>query len=247
LNKHKFWAWTQGDDNDRVLTIDGVIAEETWWGDEVTPAAFRAELFAGDGDITLWINSPGGDCVAASQIYTMLMDYPGHVTVKIDGLAASAASVIAMAGTKVLMAPTALMMVHNPWSVAIGDSDEMKKAIDMLGEVKESILNAYEIRTGLSRVKLSHLMDGETWMNANKAMELGFADAILTDEKRIAPAETFAFSRRAVTNSLLDKLKPKQPGISADSLEQRLFLIMYSKPPAMPVVNAYSVIAKKLL
>ena len=221
----KFWCWSGGET--RTLTIDGVIAEETWWGDEVTPAQFRQELFAGDGDITLWINSPGGDCVAASQIYTMLMDYPGHVTVKIDGLAASAASVIAMAGTKVLMAPTALMMVHNPWSVAIGDSDEMKKAIDMLGEVKESILNAYEIRTGLSRVKLSHLMDGETWMNANKAIELGFADAILTDEKRTAPAETFAFSRRTVTNSLLDKIKPKQPGIPADSLEKRLFLISH--------------------
>jgi len=211
----------------RVLAIDGVIAEETWWGDEVTPAQFRTELFAGDGDITLWINSPGGDCVAASQIYTMLMDYPGHVTVKIDGLAASAASVIAMAGTKVLMAPTALMMVHNPWSVAIGDSDEMKKAIDMLSEVKESILNAYEIRTGLSRVKLSNLMDGETWMNANKAVELGFADEILEDEKRAASAENFVFSRRAVTNSLLDKLKPKQPGIPIESLENRLSLILH--------------------
>ncbi|MCL2194363.1 MAG: Clp protease ClpP [Oscillospiraceae bacterium] len=222
----KFWNWS--DNNGlRTLTIDGVIAEETWWGDEVTPAQFRTELFAGSGDITLWINSPGGDCVAASQIYTMLMDYPGHVTVKIDGLAASAASVIAMAGTKVLMAPTALMMVHNPLTVAIGDSDEMKRAIDMLVEVKESILNAYEIRTGLSRVKLSHLMDGETWMNANKAIELGFADGLLQDNKRAASTNTMAFSRRAVTNSLLDKIKPAQNGIPAESLEKRLSLILH--------------------
>ena len=142
----KFWAWARADNGSRVLTIDGVIAEESWFDDDVTPAAFRAELFAGEGDVTLWLNSPGGDCVAASQIYAMLMDYRGNITVKIDGLAASAASVIAMAGTKVLMAPTAMLMVHNPLTVAIGDSDEMKKAIDMLGEFKESIINAYEVR-----------------------------------------------------------------------------------------------------
>ena len=85
---------------------------------------------SGSGDITVWINSPGGDCVSAAQIYNMLMDYKGDVTVKIDGIAASAASVIAMAGTKVLMSPTALMMIHNPLTVAIGDSEEMQKAID---------------------------------------------------------------------------------------------------------------------
>ena len=131
---------------------------------------FRNELFAGSGDVVIWINSPGGDCVAASQIYSMLMDYKGKVTVKIDGIAASAASVIAMAGTEVLMAPTALMMIHNPATVAFGDHEDMQKAIDMLAEVKESIINAYEIKTNISRAKLSHLMDSETWMNANKAI-----------------------------------------------------------------------------
>ena len=134
---------------------------------------------AGSGNITVWINSPGGDCVAAAQIYNMLMDYKGNVTVKIDGIAASAASVIAMAGTKVFMAPTALMMIHNPMTVAFGDCEEMQKAIEMLNEVKESIIKAYEIRTNLSRAKLSHLMSSETWMNAKKAIELGFADEIL--------------------------------------------------------------------
>ena len=98
----------------------------------------------------------------------MLMDYKGNVTVKIDGVAASAASVIAMAGTQVLMAPTALMMIHNPMTVAFGDHTDMQKAIAMLDEVKESIINAYEIKTNLSRAKLSHLMDSETWMNAKK-------------------------------------------------------------------------------
>lgn len=229
----RFWNWVRDETTgNRTLFLDGVISEDTWWGDEVTPAMFRSELFSGEGDVTIWLNSPGGDCIAASQIYAMLMDYAGDVTVKIDGIAASAASVVAMAGTKVLMAPTALMMVHNPLTIAIGDSEEMQKAIEMLGEVKEAIINAYEIKTNQSRVKISHWMDAETWMNANKAIELGFADGVLEDEKLPKPAETYAFSRRAVTNSLLDKVKPKakpeQPkGIPAESLEKRLSLIQH--------------------
>ncbi len=180
---------------------------------------FRDELFAGKGPVTIWINSPGGDCIAASQIYAMLMDYPSDVTVKIDGIAASAASVIAMAGTTVLMAPTALMMIHNPMTIAFGDHEDMQKAIEMLGEVKESIINAYEIKTSLSRAKLSHLMDSETWMNANKAIELGFADGVLTDEKKSAEIPAYAFSSRAVEAALLNKLtakdKPAPPPDSA--------------------------------
>ena len=113
--------------------------------------------------------------MAAAQIYNMMMEYPGNVTVKIDGIAASAASVIAMAGTKVMVSPVSMMMIHNPMTVAMGDTSEMQKAISMLDEVKESIINAYEIKTGISRAKLSHLMDAEIWMNANMAVELGFA------------------------------------------------------------------------
>lgn len=142
-----------------MLFLNGTIAEESWFDDDVTPALFREELNAGTGNITVWINSPGGDCVAAAQIYNMLMDYKGDVTVKIDGIAASAASVIAMAGTKVLMSPVSMMMIHNPATIAFGDTAEMQKAINMLAEVKESIMNAYEIKTGMSRTKISHLMD----------------------------------------------------------------------------------------
>lgn len=209
----KFWNWVKDEKSDtRTLYLDGVIAEESWFDDDVTPKAFKADLLAGEGDIVIWLNSPGGDCIAASQIYAMLMEYKGKVTVKIDGIAASAASVIAMAGTTILMAPTALMMVHNPLTVAIGDSEEMQKAIAMLSEVKESIINAYEIKTGLSRTKLSHLMDAETWLNANKAIELGFADDILEDVKKHVLQDdfTYAFSRRAVTNSLLSKVCPEK-------------------------------------
>ena len=136
-------------------------------------------MFSGDGDVTVWINSPGGDCVAAAQIYNMLKDYNGNVTIKIDGIAASAASVIAMAGSTVLMSPVSMLMIHNPMTVAMGNVKDMEKAIEMLDEVKESIINAYHLKTGMSRAKISHLMDSETWMNAYKAVELGFADDIL--------------------------------------------------------------------
>jgi ATP-dependent Clp protease protease subunit len=209
----KFWKWKNQADGEqaepRVLELYGTIAEESWFDDDITPKQFRDELFSGTGDVIVWINSPGGDCVAASQIYSMLMDYHGNVTVKIDGIAASAASVIAMAGTQVLMAPTALMMIHNPMTVAFGDHEDMQKAIDMLEEVKESIINAYEIKTNQSRAKLSHLMDSETWMNAKKAIELGFADDILTDENTVADVPAYAFSGKAVENALMNKITAK--------------------------------------
>ena len=240
----EFWNWknqtetnseTQEQIQERTLFLNGTIAEESWFDDDVTPQLFKDELMSGSGNITVWINSPGGDCVAAAQIYNMLMDYKGDVTVKIDGIAASAASVIAMAGTKVLVSPVSMLMIHNPLTVAIGDSEEMQKAIDMLSEVKESIINAYEIRTGLSRAKLSHLMDAETWMNANKAVELGFADGLLfkADGESSAAEDSFVFSRRAVTNSLMSKVKshhiPSEPakpaGTPISELEKRLALI----------------------
>lgn len=176
----------------------------------MTPQLFKDELNSGDGDITVWINSPGGDCVAAAQIYNMLSAYKGNVTIKIDGIAASAASVIAMAGNTVLMSPVSMMMIHNPATIAFGDHNEFAKAIEMLDEVKESIINAYVIKTGLSRTKLSHLMDSETWMNANKAIELGFADDVISDGKIEDTSEaTVMFSRKAVNNALFNKVAAK--------------------------------------
>ncbi len=197
---------------ERVLSLNGTIAEESWFDDDVTPALFKDELDSGEGDITVWINSPGGDCIAAAQIYNMLTAYNGKVTVKIDGIAASAASVIAMAGDKVYMSPVSMMMIHNPATIAFGDHTEMQKAMDMLGEVKESIINAYVLKTGQSRAKLSHLMDAETWMNANTAMEYGFCDSILsrnTEEADDHPINSVLFSRQAVNNALLNKVSAK--------------------------------------
>ena len=194
--KRKFWNWIRNEDEsvpdmERTLFLNGMISDETWYGDEVTPQLFKDELNAGNGNITVWINSPGGDVFAAAQIYNMLRDYKGSVTVKIDGIAASAASVIAMAGNTVCVSPVAMMMIHNPATMAMGEAKDMQKAIAMLNEVKESILNAYESKTGLTRARLSHMMDDETWFNAKKAVELGFADKILfdsdEDEKKKEP------------------------------------------------------------
>lgn len=237
MKTKKFWKWRNQAEagtapEERTLFLNGTIAEESWFDDDITPQLFKDELNAGSGDITVWINSPGGDCVAAAQIYNMLSNYKGKVTVKIDGIAASAASVIAMAGDTVLVSPVSMLMIHNPATIAWGDHAEMQKAIDMLAEVKESIINAYVLKTGLSRPKLSHLMDAETWMDANKAVELGFADEIMVrakaepekepeedgedtdgeeeEEKKLPPpASSMLYSRRAVDNALFNKMVAK--------------------------------------
>ena len=228
MKTKKFWNWKKVKNQEtgaeeRILELSGTIAEDSWFDDDITPQLFKDELNSGTGDITVWINSPGGDCVAAAQIYNMLSNYKGKVTVKIDGIAASAASVITMAGDTVLVSPVSMLMIHNPATIAWGDHAEMQKAMDMLSEVKESIINAYVLKTGLSRPKLSHLMDAETWMDANKAVELGFADEIMAraktepgedgegdtdgEEKKSPSAHSsMLFSRRAADNALLNKV-----------------------------------------
>ena len=266
-DKKKFWNWknrkvlnqeTNEEIVERTLELYGTIAEESWFDDDFTPQMFKDELNAGSGDITVWINSPGGDCVAAAQIYNMLANYKGNVTVKIDGIAASAASVIAMAGHTVLMSPVSMMMIHNPATVAFGDHTEMAKAIEMLEGVKDSIINAYVLKTGLSRAKLSRLMDAETWMDATKAVELGFADDIITkdkfpekeedepkeegesdedesteeDEKKKS-SNSVLFSRKAVNNALLNKLEQHYKKPNVDVTKQ-------AEIPANPVTDGVS-------
>ena len=227
----RFWNWVCNEDKGRTLYLNGPIAEETWWGDEATPKAFKDDLLDGEGDVTVWLNSPGGDVFAAAQIYNMLREYSGRITVKIDALAASAASVVAISGDEVCMSPVAQIMIHDPITIAIGGSDEMDKAKAMLDEVKDSIINAYQLKTGLSRAKLSHMMTAETWMNAKKAVELRFADKILYSEGDPPEdeGEGLIFSRSAVTNSLLSKFPKAQPkpGVPIESLYKRLDLIAH--------------------
>lgn len=236
----KFWNWEKRVKNteegetteENILYFNGTIAEESWYDDDISPKIFKEELEACDGDVTLWINSPGGDCIAAAQIYNMLTTFPHNITAKIDGIAASAATVVAMAADKVIMSPVAMFMIHNPSTIAWGDTQEMQKTIDMLNEVKESIMNAYEKKTGLARNKLAKLMDEETWMNANKAIELGFADEVLERTENIGqPNVSMAYSQAAATNCLKEKImakavippaEPKEGEVEVSALYERL-------------------------
>lgn len=204
----RFWNWllkNEGDIPIRELVINGTIAEDDWFEDDVTPKIFEEELNSCSGPVQVRINSPGGSCNAASQIYTMLRQYNGEVSVLIDGIAASAASVIAMAGSTVKMSPTAMMMIHNPATIACGNHEDMEKAIELLEEVKESIINAYEQKTGMQRAKISRLMDAETWMNAKKAVELGFADEILGEPN----SNAFVFEAKTCASAFVNKVVAK--------------------------------------
>ena len=186
----KFWNWIKNDAGENILRLEGPIDEDNFWGDSVTPQQFREELDAVEGDVTVWINSPGGNVFCGAEIYTMLCDHKGSITVKIDAIAASAASVIAMAGDRVLMSPVGMILIHDPMTIAMGNAADMEKAISTLNEVKESIINAYCRKTGLSRNKVSKLMSDETWMNARKAVELGFVDEILFGKDNESGGET---------------------------------------------------------
>ena len=184
----KFWKWrnqaqTETAPAERTLYLNGTIAEESWFDDDVTPQLFKEELMAGDGNITVWINSPGGDCVAAAQIYNMLMDYPHDVTVKIDGIAASAASVIAMAGTRVLMSPVSMLMIHNASSMCWGTAADMRKAADDVDKITTMSKAAYMERVSISEEELSALMDAETWISPAEALNWGFATSIEAQEE----------------------------------------------------------------
>ena len=249
----KFWNFVKNEETaETELLFNGPISEETWWGDEVTPALFRDELSKVSGNLTVWLNSPGGDVFAASQIYTMLRNHKGKVTVKIDGIAASAASVVAMAGDETLIAPTAMMMIHDPSTAAMGNKADMEKAIILLDEVKESIINAYETKSHLSRNKIAKMMSDETWLNAKKAHEMGFVDGILFAEKGGGCTDTAAsaeepeesnqdpdssaeqiytamqYSAGKPMRAFLQKISAKAPaGTPVDQLEKRLALLKY--------------------
>ena len=217
LQAHRIRDQSGNERTERVLTLDGTISSDQWFSDDITPQMFKDDLNAGDGDVTVWINSPGGDCVAAAQIYNALVDYKGWVTVKIDGLAASAASVIAMAGDRVLMSPVSVLMIHNPSCMAIGDRDDLQEAIKMLDAVKESIINSYAAKTGLSRAKLSRLMDENKYMDCNEALKLGFCDGII---ERIEPTSpTDALELKAAVAQILLDIEEKKTAAARETAE----------------------------
>jgi ATP-dependent Clp protease, protease subunit len=208
----KFWSFQNLGDEDIEIRISGEIVsdDDSWiyeWFEiqHAAPNAFRQALSEHKGkNITLWIDSWGGDVFAAAGIYNAIKEHKGKVVAKIDGKAVSAASVIAMAADEVLMSPGSILMIHNPWTWTAGEAKDMRHQADVLDEVKETIINAYQAKTKISRNKLSRLMDEETWMSARKAMAEGFADGMLYSDP-VAGEEpvqnSYSFSRAAIQNS----------------------------------------------
>ncbi|MEY8762484.1 MULTISPECIES: head maturation protease, ClpP-related [Clostridium] len=184
----KFWKFNAKENSDEgELLLYGDISDSTWWGDEITPKNFKEELDS-LGDIktlNVYINSGGGDVFAGQAIYSMLKRHSATVNVYVDGLAASIASIIAMAGDRVKMPKNAMLMVHNPWSFGMGNANDFRKLADDLDKVRESMISVYEDKTGMEKESIVELMDAETWMTAEEAVEFGFADEI-EEEKQVA-------------------------------------------------------------
>jgi len=214
-----FWNFSASKDNEEEveLRIEGDIVSDDdawfyeWFGMQSTsPNAFRVALAEHKGkNINVWIDSWGGDTTAAAGIYNALKEHNGKIIVKIDGKAVSAASVIAMAGDEVKISPVGLLMIHNPWTGARGEAKDMRQVADLLDEVKETIINAYQLKSGRARSKISKMMDEETWMSAKKALSEGFVDEILyTDHPETTPVEnSFMFSRLAIQNNVIESTR----------------------------------------
>lgn len=186
--KNKFWKFIKNEAEDiGELQIYGYIANESWWGDEVTPKQFSKELKdLGDINIlNIYINSGGGDVFASQAIYSILSRHKAIKNVYIDGLAASGASIIAMAGDKIIMPENAMMMIHNAWTFAFGEAKDFRKLADDLDKIQQSIVSVYKAKTGLDEQEIIDFLDAETWFTAEEAVEFGFADK-MDEEKEIA-------------------------------------------------------------
>ena len=184
----RFWSWLEASEDTQhraVLVIDGVIdSGESWYEDAVTPAAFREELAAHSGDIMVEINSPGGDVFAGFEIYNMLIAHAGRVTVRVVGMAASAASVIAMAADagQLIMAQASMMMIHNPWTFVQGDAEGLREQADVLDMIRDVLAEIYMRRFNGAREELIRLLDEETWLTPQRAHALGLCDTVETPE-----------------------------------------------------------------
>jgi len=203
-----FWKFKDelNEDDEPEMELYGYISEYSWWEDDITPKMFKADLmkYGKGGPITIRMNSYGGDVIAASVMSTILRDYPGRVTVQIDGVAASAATVVAVAGDRVRMQDTAYFMIHDPLVIfffAALNIEDLTRLADSLEAVKEGIINTYETKTELSRMRLSKLMTDETWMDAQRAVDLGFADEVIHAATKAIPIP-IPMDQAAVVNCL---------------------------------------------
>jgi ATP-dependent Clp protease protease subunit len=195
---------------------------ESFWGDGISAKAFQKELTAMGkvNTINLRINSPGGDVFDGLAIYNQLKQHPARVVVDVDGLAASIASIIAMAGDEIRMAGNAMMMIHNPQGMAIGDSTEMQRVAALLNQVKGNLADTYAARTGQIRATLETWMEDETWFTAESAVQHGFADGITQEQKVAASFEMLAHFRHVP--AALRKPRAVPPPASLDIASVRI-------------------------
>lgn len=224
----RFWSWRNAAGSDGggagespgaepELELYGYISEYSWFEDDITPRMFKDDLYSQGqgGPVTLRINSPGGDLIAASVMKAILLDYPGKVTVKVDGMAASAATIVAMAGDRVKINESAYFMIHDPsvvFFLASLNIQELDQMLEQLKTAKAGIIDAYEQRTGLSRERLGKLMSAETWMTASEAVNLGFADEVITSSKK-------GVGKNGVTNAAIVNALQRYDNTPAGLLE----------------------------
>ena len=185
------------------IYIYGEIANYDFWNEDTTPTNFKSDL---DGlgeveNLNLYINSPGGSVFAGQAIYSMIKRHGAKVTVYVDGLAASIASVIAMAGDKIIIPSNAMLMIHNPWTISAGNSSEFRKLADDLDKIAESLVSVYQSKTGLEEAEIISMMNEETWLTGKEALEKGFADEVEEDKKIAASLDDGIFN---INNQTMD-------------------------------------------
>lgn len=223
----KFWSFKAKDNKTGELTLYGEISSSTWWGDEVTPKQFKEDLDAlGDIEtLNVYINSPGGDVFAGQTIYSMLKRHKAQVNVYVDGVAASIASLIAMAGDKIIMPANAMMMIHSPWTIAMGNAQDFRKLADDMDKIRDSMIVAYESRSALTSEEIAEIMDAETWLSAEECLEYGFADEIAEAKQIAASMDEKYFT---VYRNIPDELKrPPDKEVNSsdkDLIKQKLLL-----------------------
>ena len=221
---------------DGVLDIDGEIVAEPGWftGPDACIASDFRKALKGVKNVTVHINSPGGDVIAGAEIYSALREHSmngeGSVTVIVTGIAASAASIIAMAGDRILMHPVAYMMIHNPWTVAMGDAKELRKAAKVLDVIAEGLVSTYQARTGKDKEELEKMLANETWMSAATCVEEGFADEIYGVGSNAAASAVRptmmsmkAHGLQEITARMPDE--PQEPQISEEELDKRAEIV----------------------
>lgn len=231
-----FWSFrdaAKSESGETELEIYGPVSEFSWFGDEVTPKAFKDQLYANgkNGPVTVRLNSPGGDLIAASVISATMKDYPGQITVKIDGMAASAAVMVALGGDRVKIQASAYMMIHNPMVGLLGyfNVDELKTMIDELKTIKGGIVEGYMAKTKMDAEKLSKLMNDETWMTASEAVAYGFADEVISASSKVGSMVNFANALQSNYVNVPLALLPSKQSAAVETERKAQYLAAQAK------------------